>query len=70
MTKSDIKSALSNAFPEIAFRVFVGSYARGTNETRDVIEVSYNYKRTNLDPALVSAVVPAAKVWAVGRVLS
>ena len=67
MTKSEIKATLAAAFPGVDFRVFIGSYARGTNETRPVIEVSYNFKKTRIEPVSVSAVVPMAKVWAVGK---
>ena len=67
MTKSEIKATLATAFPGIDFRVFIGSYARGTNETKPVLEISYNYKRTKLEPAAVAAVVPGSKVWAVGK---
>lgn len=65
-TKSEAVQKLEAAFPGVPFVVKRGSYARGTNFSREVLEVSYNHKRFPLVPREVSAVVPGAQVWARG----
>lgn len=65
-TKTEALAKLTEAFPGVEFIVKRGSYARGTNFSRDVLEVSYNFKRNPLAPQRVAAVLPAASVWARG----
>ena len=67
MTKADAKQLLNAAFPGVEFRVFIGSYARGTNFTRPVIEVSYNFKKNPIDYRQVAALIPGSSVHAVGK---
>ena len=65
-TKTEALAKLTAAFPGVEFIVKRGSYAQGTNYSRDVLEVSYNYRRNALAPQAVSAVLPSANVWARG----
>jgi predicted lipoprotein len=67
MTKAEAKMILGAEFPGVDFRVFIGSYARGTNYTRPVIEVSYNYKKNPIDYRQVAALIPGSSVHAVGK---
>jgi hypothetical protein len=66
LTKNEAVLKLEAAFPGVPFNVRRGSYSRGTNDGRDVLEVSYNYKRFPLAPVAVSAILGGNPVWARG----
>lgn len=51
MTTQEIRATLESAFPAVDFRVRAGSYSRGTNDGKPIVEVSYNFKRTQVQPA-------------------
>lgn len=68
MTKTEAQQILGAEFPGIDFRVFVGSYARGTNYTRPVVEISYNFKKHGeIDSSRIADLIPGSTVWAVGK---
>lgn len=68
MTAADLKITLSRHFPGVDFHVRAGSYARGTNSGRDVLEVKYNYKLSPIDPDQIEPHLPQhATLWAVGK---
>jgi len=67
MTRAEALEALTANFPGVEFVVKRGAYSRGTNFTKEVLEVSYNHKRNPLSYLEVAAVVPGASVWARGK---
>lgn len=63
----EIRATLESAFPAVDFRVRAGSYTRGTNDGKPIVEVSYNFKSFPVQPSEIQAHLPKnATLWAVG----